>query len=308
MGKYLFLLLFLCFFQLPGSAQVRKGDNSADIHFVIPVKIHRTANSSQNRASHDSGRFYNDQAILKLPSGYSPSGKPTRLIYCAHGAGGGVTSDNWFLNNYALIDTLLANGYAVFDVNGGQSVENMGGPMVVKSAFHAYLYILKHYNIKKKIFVIGLSMGGLSSTNFIFKYPELVLAQGLFSAVLDLHAQAWEHPWLPTTRQAIAMAFEFNDRTGKTWENNKVKGWNPMLRNIAVRGKDTLKSYPVPLKIWHGRGDQIVQEHFSCDFQRYILNGGGSCELHEPDSDDHGLSCGNPLINHELMLFFRKME
>ncbi len=308
MGKLSLLILSLFTSWIAGSAQPRKGDNSADIHFTVPVKIHHRGGTSQKRTNRDTGKFYYDQTILKLPQSYTKSGKPTRLIYCAHGAGGGVTSDKWFLNNYALIDTLLANGYAIFDVNGGESVENMGGPMVVKSAFNAYLYIRKHYNIEKKIFVVGLSMGGLSSTNFIYHYPEIVLAQGLFSPVLDLYNQAWLHPWLPTTRQAIANVFKFKDLSGKTWENDKAAGWNPILKNITISGKDTLKSYPVPVKIWHGVGDAIVHENFSGNFQKYILNARGSCELHELDSNNHGLSCGNPTINHELMLFLRRME
>ena len=180
--------------------------------------------------------------------------------------------------------------------------------MVVQSAFNAYLYILKHYNIEQKIFVAGLSMGGLSSTNFISKYPEIVLAQGLFSPVLDLYSQAWKHPWLPTTRQAIANVCEFNDKSGKTWESEKVAGWNPMLRNMTPGIKETFKTYPVPVKIWHGIDDPIVQEKFSRDFQKYILKSGGSCDLHELDSRDHGLSCGNPMINHELVLYFRRFE
>ena len=308
MEKSLLVLLFLITFWVEGSAQPRNKDNSADIHFAIPLKIHRSEESPSKPADRGSKEIYYDHAILKLPESYIKSGKPTRLIYCAHGAGGGVTSDKWFLNNYALVDTLLANGYAIFDVNGGELVENMGGPLVVNSAFLAYLYIRKHYNIEKKIFVVGLSMGGLSSANFIYRYPNLVLAQGLFSAVLDLHEQAWEHSWLPSTRKAIATAFNFNDKSGNTWEERKAADWNPMLKNVTIKGKDTLKSYPVPVKIWHGKGDQIVHENFSRSFQKYILNSHGSCELLELDSDDHGLSCGNPMINHELMLFFRKFK
>ena len=308
MGNTIFFILILTVFSMEGPAQPRNKDNSTDIHFTVPVKINSTAGSSQNRPNPNSGRIYHDQAILKLPESYSKSGKPTRLVYCAHGAGGGVTADKWFLNNYSLKDTLLANGYAIFDVNGGESVENMGGPTVIESAHNAYLYILKHYNIDKRIFVVGLSMGGLSSTNFIYHYPEIILAQGMFSPVLDLYNQAWLHPWLPTTRRAIANVFDFKDLSGKTWENDKAAGWNPILKNITISGRDTLKSYPVPVKIWHGVGDPIVLENFSGNFQKYIVNAHGSCDVHELNSDDHGLSCGNPMINHELVLYLRKFE
>ncbi len=307
--RKLFLLiyfcLFLCFDQM---AQSRIKDNSKDIHFTVPVNIPLSGNSTMEVKTDDSGTIYHDQAILKLPNNYSKTGKPTRLVYCAHGAGGGVTATSWFLNNYALVDSLLANGYAIFDVNGGASVENMGGPRVIQSAFQAYKYIRQHYNVEDKIFVIGLSMGGLSSTNFVYRHPNIVLAHGLFSAVLDLYGQAWMHPWLPTTRGSIASAYNFKDKSGKTWEEGKVTDWNPIFENTSVNGQDTFKIYPVPVKIWHGSGDKIVQVSCSRNFQRYIQRANGYCELREIDSDDHGLSCGSPVINHELVLFFRKYE
>ncbi len=301
------LVLFFWVLIFPGlTAQSRKKDNSKDIHFTIPIYVRN--NSKTEVKTEKRGAIFPDQAVLKLPVNYSRSGKPTRLVYVAHGAGGGVTADSWYLNNFALVDTLLANGYAIFDVNGGASVENMGGPGVVQAAYHAYKYIRHHYHVDKRIFVVGLSMGGLSSSNFIFRHPNVVLAQGLFSAVVDLHGQAWSNPWLPTTRQSIANAFNFNDRSGNSWEEGKVSEWNPMFQNISVNGKDTLKSWPVPLKIWHGRGDKVVNARFSENFQRYILQSGGNCELREIESDDHGLSCGNPVNNHELILFFKSND
>lgn len=287
-------------------AQPGKGDHPGDIHFTVRVRIPGNADPEAGREKRKG--MDSDQAILILPESYSKSGKPTRLIYVAHGAGGGVTANSWYLNHYALVDTLLANGYAVFDVNGGASAENMGGPKVVQSACKAYQYIQEHYNIDKEIFVLGLSMGGLSSANFVFENPRLVLAHALFSPVLDLYGQAWENSWLPSTRRAIAGTFDFNDKSGKTWEGEKVLKWNPMHRNNIVTGKDTLKMYPVPVKIWHGTGDKVVNYRFSANFSRYINRSGGNCELREIASDDHGLSCGNPLLNHELILFFRKYE
>lgn len=306
MKKYLFLLVFFCFCWMSGITRPATRDNSKDIHFTISVRY--PAKLSPVLKSKKKNRIYHDQAILKLPESYSKTGEPTRLIYCAHGAGGGVNANSWFLNNFSLIDSLLANGYAIFDVNGGESVENMGGPMVVESAFKAYKYIRKNYNMDEKLFVIGLSMGGLSSTNFVYKHPDLVLSHGMFSPVLDLERQAWQHPWLPGTRQAIANAFNFIAVNGTFRETEKTQKWNPMLINITVIGGDTTKKYPVPVKIWHGTGDKVVNIIPSRNFQRFIQKAGGNCELQEIDSSDHGLSCGNPVINHELMLFFLKYK
>jgi pimeloyl-ACP methyl ester carboxylesterase len=303
MKNLLFVVWMLICFVNNAFTQIRKGDNSADIHFAVPIP-NRLMNKYTEAINPDKrDRNFYDQAILKLPSSYTKAGKPIRLIYCAHGAGGGVTAKDWFINNFALVDSLLAHGYALFDVNGGESMENMGGPLVVYSAFQAYKTIRKNYNIGPKIFVLGLSMGGLSATNFCFTNPDLVLAQGLYSAVLDLHGQAWDHPWLPTTRKAISVSFNFDDKSGKCWEEDKVKGWNPLYAKNDIRGEDTLIHYPVPVAIWHGSGDAVVSVSASRAFLRYIQNGGGNCLLREIDSADHGLSCGNPILNHELMQF-----
>jgi pimeloyl-ACP methyl ester carboxylesterase len=303
---FLFILLIcgIC------RGQNAKKDYSAlkDIHFKVKINLKFPDNSSNALQVEDFDSIYYDQAILKLPETYSETGIPTRLVYCAHGAGGGVSTDSWFLNNFQLVDSLLANGYAIFDVNGGSSVENMGGSWVVQSAFKAYEQIRHRYNVYDEIFVIGLSMGGLSSTNFVYKHSNIVLAHGLFSAVLDLYGQAWQNPWYPTTREAIAKAFNFSDQSGTKWEPDKVRGWNPYMINTFYNEKDTFKIYPVPVKIWHGSGDRSVDVKYSRNFQKFIQNANGYCELRELNSSDHGLSGGSFYMNKELILFFRRFD
>jgi len=66
--------------------------------------------------------------------------------------------------------------------------------------------------------------------------------------------------------------------------------------------------YPVPVKIWHGSRDSLVTAGTSRSFQKFITSAGGYCELRELDSDDHGLSAGQPFMDHELMLFFKRFD
>lgn len=281
---------------------------SQDIHFTVPINVAFPDNNSTQLQVNDRSVVYHDQAILKLPASYSENGPPVRMVYMAHGAGGGVTANDWYLNNFALQDSLLKNGYAIFDVNGGSSIENMGGSWVVQSAFKAYQHIIQNYNVHPLIFVIGLSMGGCSSTNFVYKHSSVVLAHTMFSPVLDLKEQAWENPWLASTRKAIAAAFNFNDPTGNTFEEEKTKGWNPLYINTFHNGQSTVKIYPVPVKIWHGTHDKVVSIKSSRQFHQYIQNAGGYSELREINSDNHGLSAGNPEMNRELLLFIKRFE
>lgn len=279
-----------------------------EIHFTVPINLEFSNNCSRALEVTDNDSVYYDQAVLKLPKNYSENGAPVRLVYLAHGAGGGVTDSSWAWSRFSILDSLTENGYACFDVNGGPYLENMGGSRVVQSAFKAYEYIKKHYNVCDKIFVIGGSMGGLSSANFVYKHSNIVIAHAMYSPVLDLHGQAWMNPWYPTTRKAIAIAYNFIDTTGKTWEPDKVTGWDPLYINTVRDGKDTFKICPVPVKIWHGINDRIVRAEASEKFQRYIRNAGGYCELREYDSDNHGLSGGNAFLNLELLLFFRRFD
>ncbi len=308
MKKLVFIFLLACDISY-GQNNISKTTPYKEIHFTVKINLDFPAYISNLLQIEDFDSAFYDQAVLMLPKTYSKAGKPVRLVYCAHGAGGGVTEDSWYLAGKTLLDdSLLANGYAIFDVNGGPSVENMGGSWVVQSAYKAYEYIRQNYNISDKIFVTGFSMGGLSSTNFVYKHNNIVLAHGMFSAVIDLYNQAWKNPWYPTTRQAIAHAFNFTDLSGNTWEPEKVRAWNPYSINTISNGLDTFKIYPVPVKIWHGTWDKMVRVQYSRNFQRYIQNANGYCELRELNSDNHGLSGGSPFMNHELILFFKRFD
>ena len=291
------------------SAQkIEKTARVDDIHFKVQINLSFAHNDSGVLEVTDTDSIYYDEAVLRLPENYSSTGKPVRLVYLAHGAGGGVTDSSWFFNNYSLPDSLLKNGYACFDVNGGPSVQNMGGSRVVQSAFKAYEYIRQHYNVYDKILVGGFSMGGLSSTNFVYKHSNIVLAHAMYSPVLDLYKQAWQNPWSKTTRKAIATAFDFEDKTGERWDSSMIIGWNPLLNNTFNNGLDTFKIYPVPVKIWHATYDRTVEIESSRNFQKYIENAGGYCELREMNSNKHGLSGGAAFMNRELVLFYNRFN
>ncbi len=277
-------------------------------HFKVEINQHLPIEGLKGTNVTDHYEPYLDEAVLILPDSYSKTGIPTRLVYCAHGAGGGVDTSDWFLQHFPVIDTLLKQGFAVFDVNGGPSLENMGGSWVVQSAIRAYGHIVTHFNVYEDIFVIGFSMGGLASSNFVSRYSNKVIAHAMLSPVLDLKSQAWNNPWYVTTRENIARAYNFHDASGTTWEPDKIIGWNPIEINTYQIDGDIGKLYSVPLKIWHGERDNIVNASSSIKFHQYILRSGGDSTLRLIDSDSHGLSVGSPYINHELVLFLNRFN
>ena len=66
----------------------------------------------------DSEQIYEDYGMIALPDSYCETGKKTRLVINCHGAGGTVTTDDSQVEQQTVTKYLLANGYAVMDVNG----------------------------------------------------------------------------------------------------------------------------------------------------------------------------------------------
>ena len=89
------------------------------------------------------GSVYEDCGLLLLPESYNDDGTPTRLVISCHGAGGTVTTDDSQVEEQVMTAYLLANGYAVLDVNGlpaqyaaEQGIDlrnNIGAPFAVDS-------------------------------------------------------------------------------------------------------------------------------------------------------------------------------
>ena len=131
------------------------------------------------------------ECVLRLPSSYTPSGRPTRLILACHGAGGYIkeSTETWYNAEWkTFMDVLLAAGYAVFDANvlpnstgDTQMGYALGSPLYVNVLKKAYDYILENYNVYPQIFAHGTSMGGVGATAFSHAYPQLVLAESSFA-------------------------------------------------------------------------------------------------------------------------------
>ena len=134
------------------------------------------------------------EAVMRLPTNYTPDGTPTRLVMCCHGSGGYIKASAQIWYNVSitawtdLMDSLLAAGYAVFDANifptdtgAGVMGYALGSPLHVQTLKAAYDYIVQNYNVYPEIFAHGTSMGGVSATAFSHCYPQLVLAESSFA-------------------------------------------------------------------------------------------------------------------------------
>ena len=245
--------------------------------------------------------IFSDHAMLALPETYRETGTPTRLVINCHGAGGTVSAAGSQVEEQVITKYLLANGYAVMDVNGlpeeyaaqvGIDLRNnVGSPVAVQSYIKAYHYCIGTFNLYRDVFVHGASMGGISSTNVVLSGCVPVIAQTGYCPVLDTWNQIFLHPWsdgLPKTALGRFYGFDRDAKGDYIYDEERLAGFNPMARCVSVGGREYLR-YPVPVKFWQCEDDPTVSVETTKRFVRAIRNSGGIAYLrtfphggHEP--------------------------
>lgn len=281
------------------------------------MKIHRFGISVNCDLSGVSENLYEDHGLIILPEQYSEEGSPTRLVINCHGAGGTVATDDSQVEHQAITLYLVANGYAVMDMNGlpeeyarekGIDLRNnIGSPIAIESYVKAYHYCMENYNLKREVFVHGGSMGGISGTNLTLSGSIPVIAQSSFCPVLDTYNEIFLHPWsdgLPKIAMGKIYGFEVDSEGEYIYDEQKLEGYNPVLNEKA-------KHYPVPAKFWQCEDDEVVSYSVTRQFVDFVTAHGGEVYLrtfphggHEPqlvgplvDSPSGKLPCGEPRLD-----------
>ena len=264
-------------------------------YFKIPVNCFLANDSCESDKLQDREEIYEDFGLIILPKQYSDDGAPTRLVINCHGAGGTVTTDDSQTEHQVLTQYLVANGYAVMDVNGlpeeyarknGIDIRNnVGSPIALRSYVKAYRYCMERFNLKPQVFVHGGSMGGISSTNLVLSGCIPVIAHSAFCPVLDAYNEIFLHPWsggLPKIALGKIYGFDMDAGGEYVYDEKKLCGYNPAKNAKAA-------CYPVPIKFWHCRDDGTVSYEVTRKFIDTIRNSGGIASLrtfpyggHEP--------------------------
>ena len=241
------------------------------------------------------GKCYRDHGFLFLPETYVETGPATRLVINCHGAGGTVTTDDSQVEHQALTRYLVANGYAVMDVNGlpeeyaaetGIDIRNnIGNPIAIQSYLLAYHYCMDHFNLKPEVLVHGGSMGGISSTNLVLSGKIPVLAHSAYCPVLDTYEEIFLHPWsdgLPKIALGKFYGLDVDGNGEYIYDEERIAGYNPAQNPTALR-------YPVPVKFWQCEDDEVVSFDVTRRFVERITQNGGEAHLrsfphggHEP--------------------------
>lgn len=236
---------------------------------------------------------YEDHGFIMLPDSYSDTGEKTRLVIICHGAGGTVSTDDSQIEHQALTHYLVANGYAVMDVNGlpvefaekcGIDIRNnIGSPIAVRSYVKAYHYCMDNFNLKPDVFVHGASMGGISSANLVLSGCIPVIAHSAFCPVLDTYEQIFLRPWcdgLPKIALGKIYRLDTDESGEYIYDESKIAGYNPAVSKKA-------ESYPVPVKFWQCEDDSVVPYFVTKKFVEKARAGGSVAHLRCFPYGDH---------------------
>lgn len=198
----------------------------------------------------------NVECVLRLPDTYQPVGKPTRLIFMAHGAHGYIdaSTNHWYSSTWkALCDDLLAAGYAVFDTNvlaeGTTDPNEIGlgisSPLYINVVKRAYDYIQDNYNVYKEIFCHGTSMGGTGASAFVQAYPQLVLAESSFAGRDVLKYIAWLNQDEVVSRERMAKVYGYLSYQELTNDKfSHIAGTGPSLSLKKINNDGTITIAP----------------------------------------------------------------
>lgn len=274
--------------------------------FTIPVNCYIEDENEATLSVQDREEIYDDHGFIILPDSYTDNGAPTRMVICCHGAGGSVSVNDSQVERTVFAQYLVANGYAVMDVNGlpfdyaeknGIDIRNnIGSPIAVRSYVKAYSYCMEHFNLKREVFVHGGSMGGISSANLVLSGSIPVIAHTALCPVLDTYNQIFLNPWsygLPKFALGKIYKLDTDENGEYVYDESKICGYNPAKNSKAAH-------YPVPVKFWHCVDDNMVAFDVTKKFIQRIKDNGGVASLRAFPKGAHGPDLVGELVENPV--------
>lgn len=259
------------------------------VNFNVPVNVNIANTTDRTLNNQDTTQIYYDWGVLILPTTYSISGPPTRLVIACHGTGTWINNSTKSTTHSSI---LTSQGYAVMDMNGipydfvessnyeDTGDRHYGAPFALDSYINGYRYVIKNYNIcDDGCFIYGISMGGLTSFMITLSNAIPIIAQGGFCPCIDLYKQAFVNPWNgEAQRKSIASYFGFSG-TEPTWSSSKPPtqdeinyfmnnsdkwiGYNSMTKNVYNLDYETLYNYIPSISEIEDESEQEIYDKYS---------------------------------------------
>lgn len=285
------------------------------IFFKVRFNRFRDVSGSIAHEVSDKEEWAETEAVLCLPESYTEDGDETQLVLSFHGAGGRVCSEEDKIGGVAYVPKLYEAGYAVLDICGAEPHGlTMGCPEHIFAAYKAYRYAIKHYNLSDKVLVMGASMGGHVTMNFINTYPSIVLAAGMFYPRLNMDGVTVDGHYCigtwdkntrkdgnPSTKDRIVEIYRF---PSEEWCEERTVGFNPYrVRSFINQEGKRVVIPPCPIKIWQGTVDVTVDPVMVQEFVDSVKRAGCYIELHMLEGIGHKTT---PVMRDELVMWFNR--
>lgn len=170
-------------FYVPYDAE--KQSESIDFSFMAPREDDQTGTLEYVNYTDVNG---NPAPLgVYLPYGYDPDGEPYKLLLLSHGAGGNEC--DWFAGGSAdyIYDNLVADGTAepAVIVTMNNTIYSWDMEVIVKNVVENILpFVEENYNVSTEVAdraFMGLSAGGMTATNVLFRAPEAFGYVGILS-------------------------------------------------------------------------------------------------------------------------------
>lgn len=141
-------------------------DGTINIQSYLRISSPNANDSNSTDVQDNDDTIYTDYGILMLPKSYNADGNATPLIVFCHGYSVHYTYNSTIIasSSYLKIDYLLSEGYAIMDMDGNpmsSDYGHCGSPMAIQSYLRGIKWVQDRFNVGKKIYLAGHSMGGL---------------------------------------------------------------------------------------------------------------------------------------------------
>jgi len=270
------------------------GTTLDEVYGRTPKQPYKDGNISFCYTIDEDGHY--TRGWLKLPSNYSPIGKPVPLIVF-------MPASNTFtsINSTMVTESYEKNynylrdcGYAIASFYGWGNVYSAGAgvwgtPTNDKCHIKGIQYVCEHYNVDpENIFVTTKSLGGIQALSLCYQNEVKIKACGLLAPELDMMT-AMSSAYSKENRAAIAIDLGFtgdwqsvlyveNDtfnrneaRTYLQTQMDKLASTNPLYRSVLLPfeakmaasfngtyDNTAFRLCNVPIKIWGAPDDGSV--------------------------------------------------
>lgn len=245
--------------------------------------------------------IYTDNAVLYLPSSYTQTGTPTKVIvYCKHGAMQITQASDVILtgSDGKIFRYMLACGYAILAADGlpdgwatdlGLCERVVGNYVAVQSTIKAWDYATANYNLDKTTaFIFGWSQGGHYAQNVIDNSNIPFAAAAEMSPVCSMRYHQWDLAASATVggvtfdkgaRFNVARIFGYPSFTtnaqlnAMSYDPTKDYGYDPWTRNVEdeytgfVQNGD-LWEFPSGTTV----NDITMKKHLRCPLKIWCAN------------------------------------